>query len=87
MITIYSTADGKLFTDPKERAYIDAELLFEKKIAVKREAILNEIAQTLGYTSIDALRTFTRCHGVTESTLIDWILTDAIADNLKRLAH
>ena len=86
MITIYSTSEGKLFTDRKEHFYIDAELLKEKAIAVKTAAILNRIAQTLGFQSMDSLRTYTRCKGVTEELLMDWILSGKIADALHAIA-
>lgn len=86
MITIYSTSEGKLFTDRKEHFYIDAELLMEKAIAVKTATILNRIAQALGFQSMDSLRTYTRCKGVTEEVLMDWILSGKIADALHAIA-
>lgn len=85
MITIYSTSAGKLFTDPKCRAYIDADLLKEKAVAVRIGVTLDRIARILGYPDFDSLRTFTRCNGVTEETLMSWILTGKIADNLHYL--
>lgn len=85
MITIYRADNGKLFTDPKGRFYIDSDLLKEKAVAVRTEAVLNRIARVLGYPSFDSLRTFTRCMGVTEDTLDAWILSGVIAEKLNRL--
>ena len=85
MITIYSTTAGKLFTDPKQRAYIDAELLQEKAIAVRTAAVLDRIAAILGYQSFDALDTYARCNGVTRDVLIRWILSGEISAALNRL--
>lgn len=82
MITIYSVSGEKLFTDRKEHFYIDADLLKEKAIAVRTDAILNRIAQLLGFPTMDALRTHTRSRGVTEENLMNWILSGQIADNL-----
>lgn len=82
MITIYSVdSEGRLFTDPLRRFYVDASLLQEKKTAY----IMEQIARTLGFRSFDDLRTMTRCRGVTEDVLMAWILSGKIADRLRTL--
>lgn len=86
MITIYSADSGRLYTDPKKRAYIDSDLLKEKAVILRTEAVLNRIAILLGFRSFDSLRSHTRCCGVTEDVLMNWILSGEIADRLNRLA-
>ena len=85
MITIYSVSGEKLFTDRKEHFYIDADLLNEKAVAVRTDAILNRIAQLLGFPTMDALRTNTRSRGVTEETLMNWILSGQITTVMNHL--
>lgn len=87
MIMIYSAdAAGRLYTDPKQRAYIDADLLQEKATFTRTAAVLDRIAAVLGYPSFDALRTYTRCTGVTEDTLMSWILSGNTA-HIRRISH
>lgn len=86
MITIYSVDDaGRLFTDPKQRAYIDASLLQEKAVAVKTAAVLDRIARVLGFDSFGYLDSFTRCRGITTDVLLDLITSGKIADVLRTL--
>lgn len=86
MIIIYSAdAAGRLFTDRKQRAYIDAELLREKATSARTAATLDRIAARLCFSSFDALANLARCHGVTADTLESWIISGTAADNLKRL--
>ena len=83
MIMIYSAdADGRLFTDPKQRAYIDAELLRKKATATRIAAVLDRIARALGFPCFDSLDTFARCRGVTHDLLMSWILSGTVAENL-----
>lgn len=87
MITIYSVdSDGRLFTDPKQRAYIDASLLQEKATAVKTAAVLDAIARVFGYRSFASLDAFTRCCGITQDVLMDLIISGKLADVLRRLS-
>jgi len=84
MIMIYSTdSDGKLFTDAKQHFYIDAELLQEKAYIIRRQHLLNQIAECLGYQDFDSLETTTRCHGVTKETMDAWIASGDLVKNLK----
>ena len=88
MITIYSVdAAGRLFTDRKQRAYIDADLLREKATAAKTAAVLDNIARVLGYGSFAALDTFARCSGMTHDVLLDLIISGKIADALLYLSR
>ena len=71
MITIYSVdTEGRLFTDPKQRFYIDAALLQEKATAKKIQATLDRIASLVGYKNGDELTTFLACSGFNVSELI-----------------
>ena len=71
MITIYSTdAEGRLFTDPQQRFFIDAELLQEKKTALRIQALLDQIAVRVGYKSGDELTTSLTCFGYEVDKLI-----------------
>lgn len=84
MITIYSTdTEGRLYTDPKQHFFIDAPLLRERAVILRTRAILNQIAQLLGYDTYSSLCSSAVCHGVTEPVLMDWILSGTIADNMK----
>lgn len=86
MITIYSAdTSGRLYTDRKQRAYIDAALLREKACAIKTAAVLDKIARVLGFDSFETLDTFTRCSGMTREVLLDLIVSGKIADALPRL--
>lgn len=86
MIMIYSTdSNGRLFTDPKQHFYVDADLLREKAVALRTVAVLNQIAARLGYPSFDALDTFARCRGVTHDSLMRWILSGTVAENVSHL--
>lgn len=85
MITIYSTDGVKLFTDPKEHYYVDADLLTERAYYTRRNALLNQLAEVLGFRSYDDLVTFTRARGVTHETLTHWIRSGSIADNIQYL--
>ena len=88
MITIYSVdAAGRLFTDPKQRAYIDASLLQEKATAIRTAAVLDRIARVLGYTSFNDLDTYARCSGITPDVLLDLILSGKITDVLHCLSN
>lgn len=88
MIIIYSAdSAGRLFTDPKRRAYVDADLLREKATAVKTAAVLDRIARLLGFDSFQAMDCYTRCCGVTQPVLMDLIITGKIADALRRLPN
>ena len=82
MITIYSVdSEGRLFTDPLSRFYVDASLLQEKKTAY----VMEQIAWKLGFDSFNSLRCMTRSFGVTEDIMMDWILSGQIADKLRTL--
>ena len=84
MITIYSAdAAGRLFTDPKQHFYVDADLLREKAVALRSAVILDQIARCLGFPTFDALRTSAVTRGITEPTLMRWILFGTIAENMK----
>lgn len=86
MITIYSAdAEGRLYTDPKQHYYIDADLLREKARLVRTEYLLNQIAKRLDYKSFDSLDTFLRCSGVTAETRDSWILSGTLAQNASRI--
>lgn len=85
MITIYSVSGEKLFTDRKEHFYIDADLLQEKAVAIRTQTILDRIARVLGYPDFDSLRTHTHSRGVTEETLMSWILSGQITTALNYL--
>jgi len=46
MITIYSVdAEGRLFTDPKQHFYVDAEVLRKKATLLRTYAVLDQIAR------------------------------------------
>ena len=76
MIRIYSVdSNGKLFTDEKQHFYIDSELLHEKSVVLRTWYTLNQIAIRLGWQSYNELSTFARCTGITESVLINWIIS------------
>jgi len=84
MITIYSAdAAGRLFTDPKQHFYVDADLLREKAVALRSAVILDQIARCLGFPTFNALRTTAVTRGITEPTLMRWILSGTIAENMK----
>lgn len=87
MIMIYSTDGEKLFTDPKQHFYIDAELLREKARLTRTEYLLNQIAQRLGYKSFSELDTFLSCSGITADVLESWILSGNLAQNLTAMVH
>ncbi len=71
MITIYSVdTEGRLFTDPKQRFFIDAQLLQEKATAKKIQTTLNKIAARFGYKSGDELTTYLACTGYNVDDLI-----------------
>lgn len=83
MITIYSVdAEGRLFTDPKQRAYIDADLLREKAVAVKTAAVLDRIARHLGYRSFDIMHTCLSCCGLAYEDMMRLIYTGKIVEML-----
>ena len=83
MITIYSAdSEGRLFTDPKQHFYLDAALLQEKAYYLRRQYLLDQIAQCLGYDSFDALDTYLRCSGVTAGVRDAWIASGNLAENL-----
>ena len=83
MITIYSTdSEGKLFTDPKQHFYIDTELLQEKAYYLRRQYLLDQIAECIGYPDFNSLETTTRCRGVTKETMDAWITSGDLAKNL-----
>lgn len=85
MIMIYSVdSDGRLFTDPKQHFYIDADLLRERAAIRKEQAILDRIAAILGWPDFDSLDTYGRCSGIAPDTLMDWIRTGTVASNLGR---
>ncbi len=68
MIRIYSAdAAGRLFTDQKQRAYIDADTLREHATAARIRAKREELARAMGFSSWEELDTFTRCSGLTEA--------------------
>lgn len=84
MITIYSAdSAGRLFTDPKKHFFIDADLLRERATILRTRAVLNRIAQILGYDSYESLSTSAVCRGITADVLMKWILSGTIADNMK----
>ena len=84
MITIYSVdSKGRLYTDQKQHFYVDADLLREKAVALRSAVILDQIARCLGFPTFDALRTTAVCRGVTEPTLMNWILSGTITENMK----
>ena len=84
MITIYSVdADGRLFTDPKQHFYVDAEVLRKKATLLRTYAVLDQIARRLGYRSFDSLRTSAITRGITDAVLLRWILAGTAANNLK----
>lgn len=89
MIMIYSAdaATGRLYTDPKQRAYIDAELLQEKATLTRTAAVLDRISVLLGFLSFEALDTYARCNGITKDVLMSWILSGEIAAVLHRLSQ
>ena len=87
MITIYSTDGDRLYTDPKQRFYIDAELLREKARLTRTEYLLNQIAQRLGYKSFSELDTFLSCSGVTADVLESWILSGNIVQSFTSMVH
>ena len=74
MITIYSVdSEDRLFTDPKQHFYIDAALLQEKAYYTRKQYLLDQIAQRLGYKDFNDLDTYLRCSGVTAETRDAWI--------------
>ena len=80
MIMIYSTdSEGRLFTDPKQHFYLDPKLLQEKAYYLRRQYLLNQIAENLGYSNFDNLKTYLRCRGVTAETLNTWIATESLS--------
>lgn len=87
MIKIYSAdaETGKLFTDEKQRFYLDAQLLRERRIAIRTEYLLDRIAKALGYKSHDEMMTSIRCSGVTQDTLDAWITSGKLIKNLKHM--
>ena len=86
MITIYSTdSEGRLFTDPKQHYYIDSKLLQEKAYYTRRQRLLDQIAECLGYKDYDGLDTYLRCSGVSPETIDKLISSGNIIENLKPL--
>ena len=85
MITIYSTDGEKLFTDPKRRAYIDADLLTDRAYYTRQRYLLDQIAVVLGFDSFDSLRTSMVAQGVTDTVLMNWILSGRIAEFITRI--
>ena len=85
MIRIYSTADGKLFTDPKQHFYIDADLLREKAYLIKRRYLLDQIAQCVGYRNYSDLDTFLVSRGITFRVRKEMIASGRVAELLKTL--
>lgn len=87
MITIYSVnpETGALYTDEKQRFYIDADLLREKAIAIKTMHLLDRIANIAGYKSFDSMNTCLRASGVTADVLNSWIASGKLAENLKAI--
>lgn len=82
MITIYSVdTEGRLFTDPKQHFFVDAELLQEKATALKIQATLDKIAALVGFKSGDELTTYLACSGYVVNELI---LSGNLADVLAR---
>jgi len=71
MITIYSVdTEGRLFTDPKQHFFVDAELLQEKATAKKIQSTMDQIAARFGYKSGDSLVTYLACSGYDVDGLI-----------------
>ena len=71
MITIYSVdTDGRLFTDPKQHFFIDAELLQEKATSKKIQSTLDQIAARVGFKNGDELTTYLACSGYVVNDLI-----------------
>lgn len=87
MIMIYSAdpATGILYTDPQKRAYIDAEILLEKKISTRSAYLKDVAAREAGYSGWDHLATFARCRGVTADTLDKWYHSGALLANVSVL--
>lgn len=87
MITIYSVnpETGALYTDEKQRFYIDAELLRERAIAIKTMHLLDRIASIAGYGSRESMITSLRCSGVTADVLDSWIMTGKLTELLEKL--
>jgi len=77
MIWIYSAEPdtGKLFTDPHQHYYIDAEILREHATRSREKYLLNRIAIEVGYNNYGELDTNARCNGVTPDILRWWIIT------------
>jgi hypothetical protein len=74
MIMIYSTKDGRLYTDEKQHFYLDEELLREKALATRTEYLLNQIARTIGFKDYSEMVVSFLAQGVTEEVLKGWIL-------------
>lgn len=84
MIMIYSADEnGNLYTDPKQRAYIDAEILRDRAVYTRTNYVLNRIAQIVGFRSYSEMETSLRCSGVTKEVLDYWVLSGTLVEKLK----
>jgi len=83
MITIYSVdKEGRLFTDPKQHYFIDAELLQEKATAKKIQYTLDQIAARIGFKSGDELTAYLSCSGYNvEELILSGYLAAALTKN------